>query len=179
MFQILYSAAANEIWSIGDCGALVNGLEYRQESQIEKIAVQVRSIVLHAAISNDFDEGQLLANDPGRVAILPLIRASRRLRNSDILPEYRFDALDGFSPTPPRPTVYAVPVGTQEIVLAFDGYPVLRPTLAESELELSKILEQDPLCYRAFQATKGRYSGQVSFDDRCYLRLSLSDNSST
>ena len=59
------------------------------------------------------------------------------------------------------------------IVLASDGYPVLKGTLAESERELSEILKNDPLCYKVYCSTKGLKKGNVSFDDRSYIRFSL------
>ena len=52
-----------------------------------------------------------------------------------------------------------------------DGYPFLKGTLHESEEALVCQLRDDPLCIRSFKATKGLMLGNVSFDDRCYLRF--------
>lgn len=51
------------------------------------------------------------------------------------------------------------------------GYPVLQRTLADSEAKLEEVLEQDPLCFRMYKTTKGLVEGNVSFDDRSYLRF--------
>ncbi len=58
-----------------------------------------------------------------------------------------------------------------EIVLASDGYPKLKSTLKESEEELAKIIEIDPLCYKTYFSTKGLKKGNFSFDDRTYIRF--------
>ena len=61
----------------------------------------------------------------------------------------------------------------QEIVLASDGYPFLKPTLANSEAALAHLIATDPQCVRYFIATKGLVSGNRSFDDRTYIRFVL------
>ena len=59
------------------------------------------------------------------------------------------------------------------IVLASDGYPVLKRTLAESERELERIINNDPLCINLYKATKGVMQGYKSFDDRTYIRIEI------
>lgn len=58
-------------------------------------------------------------------------------------------------------------------MLASDGYPKLMPTLNESEAELQRLLEEDPLCIYENIATKGLNEGQTSFDDRSYIRFRI------
>jgi sugar/nucleoside kinase (ribokinase family) len=58
-------------------------------------------------------------------------------------------------------------------VLATDGYPFLRPTLQESEKRLEEVTTGEPLCMRLFKPTKGLQGGNLSFDDRAYLRLDI------
>ena len=57
-------------------------------------------------------------------------------------------------------------------MLATDGYPHLMPTLGESERELQRIIEEDPLMTGRYKATKAVMEGNLSFDDRCYVRFS-------
>ena len=57
--------------------------------------------------------------------------------------------------------------------LASDGYPVLKGTLAESERELERIINNDPLCIDLYKATKGVMQGYKSFDDRTYIRIAF------
>lgn len=63
--------------------------------------------------------------------------------------------------------------GATEVILATDGYPRLRGTLAQSEADLAHILAADPLCIRDNPQPKGVVAGQVSYDDRAYVRLRL------
>ena len=65
---------------------------------------------------------------------------------------------------------YKVKVG-DEIVLASDGYPVIKPTLEQSETYLKTILERDPLCIKEFITMKGLVPGNNSYDDRAYVRF--------
>lgn len=58
-----------------------------------------------------------------------------------------------------------------EVVLASDGYPFLKPTLAESEAALLHLIAHDPQCIHDFIATKGLVAGNKSFDDRTYIRF--------
>ena len=60
-----------------------------------------------------------------------------------------------------------------EIVLASDGYPFLCPTLQESEERLAHQLTNDPMNILDFKATKGLQPGNLSFDDRAYIRFKV------
>ena len=68
--------------------------------------------------------------------------------------------------------VYTSPPQTQ-VVLASDGYPVLKDTLAESEKSLDELLQKDPQCLRENRGTKGLVKGNQSFDDRTYVRFAV------
>lgn len=58
-----------------------------------------------------------------------------------------------------------------EVVLASDGYPFLKSTLAESEEELAEQIAHDPQNINTFIASKGLLEGNRSFDDRTYVRF--------
>ena len=58
-----------------------------------------------------------------------------------------------------------------EIVLASDGYPVLKNSLKESEEKLLEILEKDPLLINIYKSTKGLQQGNISYDDRTYIKF--------
>ena len=58
-------------------------------------------------------------------------------------------------------------------MLASDGYPTLLPTLHESEKALAQHLTDDPQNITDFIATKGLVDGNVSFDDRAYIKLTI------
>lgn len=58
-----------------------------------------------------------------------------------------------------------------DVVLASDGYPILRPTLAESERELERLRHEDPHLVNEFRTSKGFTPELRSFDDRTYIRF--------
>lgn len=64
-----------------------------------------------------------------------------------------------------------IPSSSSKIVLASDGYPFLKPTLAASEAALAEQIANDPQNIRSFIATKGIVEGNKSFDDRTYIRF--------
>jgi len=55
--------------------------------------------------------------------------------------------------------------------MASDGYPFLKRTLADSEKLLQTHLHNDPQNINEYIATKGLVDGNVSFDDRSYIRF--------
>ena len=64
-----------------------------------------------------------------------------------------------------------IPSSSSEIVLASDGYPFLKPSLAASEAALAEQIANDPQNIHSFIATKGIVEGNKSFDDRTYIRF--------
>lgn len=64
-----------------------------------------------------------------------------------------------------------IPSSSSEIVLASDGYPFLKSTLAASEAALAEQIANDPQNIHSFIATKGIVEGNKSFDDRTYIRF--------
>ncbi len=78
--------------------------------------------------------------------------------------------LNGFPIRSDRVIVHTVPPHSR-LVLASDGYPVLKETLAESEAALKELIQKDPLCFRENKGTKGLVKGNGSFDDRTYIRF--------
>ena len=69
--------------------------------------------------------------------------------------------------------VTPVPADCREVVLATDGYPILRGDLQSSEDALKELLTEDPLLHRRYRSTKAPVGPDGSFDDRCYVRLRL------
>ncbi len=78
--------------------------------------------------------------------------------------------MNGFPIHPGHVIILPVPPHSQ-IVLASDGYPALKETLAESEAALRELIKNDPLCFRENMGTKGLVKGNDSFDDRTYIRF--------
>jgi hypothetical protein len=162
-----------ELWMLGDCQALVAGRVITNGKRVDELLSEVRAFVLEAERAAGATEDELCHNDPGRAAILDLIRLQRRFQNRGGASAYDYYVLDGFLPADAPVSVTPLPTEPVDLVLASDGYPSLHPTLDETESALDLVLTADPLLCSAFSSTKGVYPGATSFDDRAYLRILL------
>ncbi|MGJ9457988.1 hypothetical protein [Oceanobacillus sp. CF4.6] len=104
--------------------------------------------------------------------IKPLIQQQYYLQNVKDS-QYSFEVVDGFDIDLSKVKKVNVPSNAKEMILASDGYPFVKPTLLESESLLSELMENDPLCFRQYKCTKGLQKGNISFDDRVYIRFGL------
>ncbi|MFM9378300.1 hypothetical protein [Gordonia sp. VNK21] len=172
---VVYAARHGQVWLIGDAAAIVGGVHHRLTKQIDDAAARFRSVVDRAALSAGATVDELRADDPGRQAIRALLTRQWALRNNPGAGELAYPAIAP-EPIPPelcRIVPVEVPDTGVDLILASDGYPDLRPTLAESEAALAGRLAQDPLLIAEVPETKGLGPGASSFDDRAYLRLRL------
>lgn len=170
---ILYSKAKNEVWMVGDCQANIDGKLYENNKPFEEIVARRRVELIRRGFTPQ----------EARKTIEPLlIQAMLEGQNKT------YTVIDGFpiyqkgvkvvSLNAPQKNVEtdvadSLPLPTKEIVLASDGYPFLKPTLAESEEALAHLLAYDPQCTHEFIATKGIVVGNKSFDDRTYIRFQI------
>lgn len=162
---IIYSVSRKEIWMVGDCQCLVNGVPYTNEKPTEKANALRRSALLHQALEEGHTTIDCLRHDDiGRAAILPDIIQSTRRQNID------FAVIDGYPIAMDYVRVLFVPVA-EEIVLASDGYPKLFNDLASTEAYLEQVIREDPLFISLHPATKGVMDGNGSNDDRSYIRF--------
>lgn len=168
---IIYSNAKRCIWSYGDCLFAINGQVIDNSKLVDRLASELRSILICEYLSHGFSKDDLLMNDKARQEILPLLKLQQHLENLDS--EFGFPVLNGHGICKKLIRSIPVPKASSEIVLASDGYPILCASLEESENELQNILKNDPLCYQLFPNTKGVQEGLYSFDDRCYIRFSV------
>lgn len=184
---VIYSAYRHEAWLFGDCQIMVNGVQTPTLKRVDELLGDLRSFAAQALTLGDDESyrgqdddmasasvasgGHTKArdtDDPARDMILPFLRLQSRFANRR--GEYGYFVFDGF--TDPTYPIRTVPVNPgDEVVLASDGYPLLRPTLAESERELSRLHRDDPQLIRDYRTTKGFTPGRDSFDDRTYLRF--------
>lgn len=163
----IFSRVRKEIWMIGDCQCLCNGRYYDNPKPHEAPVAHHRSMLISKMISNGiYTESQLLAHDHARDEVVADIVESCHHQNTD------FSVIDGF-PVALDKVVIIHADTSDDIVLATDGYPFLLPTLQASEEALMRQLANDPLCYKTFLATKGKVEGNVSFDDRAYIRFCI------
>ena len=160
---ILYSRTRNEVWMVGDCQAIIDGKLYENGKPYEQEIARKRVELIE----------QGLSPAEARKQIEPLlIEAMLSGQNQT------YTVIDGFPIYREGVKVVALktkPVSSpNEVVLASDGYPFLKPTLAASEAALAEQIANDPQNIHSFIATKGIVEGNKSFDDRTYIRLFFS-----
>ena len=172
---ILYSRTRNEVWMVGDCQAIIDGKLYENGKPFEEKIARERVELIK----------QGLSPAEARKQIEPLlIKAMLSGRNKtytviDGFPIYREGVKVVALKTKPVSSSIETyfqeqmkPVSSlNEVVLASDGYPFLKPTLAASEASLAEQIANDPQNIRSFIATKGIVEGNKSFDDRTYIRF--------
>lgn len=161
----VYSDYHREIWMIGDCQCLVGGVLYENNKPQEAANARKRSEYI---LSRHLTAEMIMKHDEGRDFILGDIINSTKGQNKT------YAVIDG---TPIYMNgVKIIDVSkAREIVLATDGYPFLKPTLKESEEALEELLREDPILVTRYQATKGVMQGNLSFDDRAYLRVKIEE----
>ena len=172
---ILYSRTRNEVWMVGDCQAIIDGKLYENGKPYEEKIARKRVELIE----------QGLSPAEARKQIEPLlIKAMLSGQNQN------YTVIDGFPIYQEGVKVVALktkPVSSSietyfqeqtkpvsflnEVVLASDGYPFLKPTLAASEAALAEQIANDPQNIHSFIATKGIVEGNKSFDDRTYIRF--------
>lgn len=164
---LIYNHNRRELWSVGDCPFILNGCCFRNEKKVDQLLSAVRKMAIEALLTAGYTEEELLRHDLAREMLLPFLKLQSNLIGSDS--DLRYCVVDGSHPIRDL-TVIPVPPESN-LVLATDGYPDLKPTLAESEQALAYILRNDPLCWHIFPSTKGISPGNLSFDDRTFLRI--------
>ncbi len=152
---IIYSNSRKEVWMVGDCQAIIDGEHYDNSKPYEQeIAMQRATLIKNG-----------MSPKEARCAIEPqLIKAMLEGQNR------QYAVIDG---TPIYMPGTRIVTASHCVVLASDGYPTLLPTLHESEEALAQHLTDDPQNITDFIATKGLVDGNVSFDDRAYIKLTI------
>lgn len=169
---IVYSRLAREIWMIGDCQCLIGEedntkpYEYFDNPKpyeaviAEKRAAEAKRLLAEGCTT-------LLDDDLARLSIIPEMIESMKGQNIS------YAVIDGFNIPIDKVRKIALDFRPWTVVLATDGYPFLKPTLAESEAALAQQKATDPLNITTFKATKAFMHGNDSFDDRAYIRFSI------
>ena len=153
---ILYSRARKEVWMVGDCQAIICGKLFENGKPFEEKIAEKRASMIKGGMTPA----------EARKQIEPLlVEAMLSGQNKT------YAVIDGFPIYREGVKVVSLMDEHSMIVLASDGYPVLMPTLAESEEALAKQIANDPQNINSFIATKGIIEGNKSFDDRTYIRI--------
>jgi glycerophosphoryl diester phosphodiesterase len=171
---IMYSVHQSELWMVGDCQALIGGVHHIDNSKfIDQVSDNARAAFIEAELRAGKTVAELQAHDTGRDFIMPILERQNYFQNVAGGTDFDYEVIDGFFTDSLPIRIEHVDSGSTELVLASDGYPVLQPTLAESEAELATTLAEDPLLYTKHRSPKGLMAGNVSYDDRAYVRLVL------
>ena len=172
---ILYSRTRNEVWMVGDCQAIIAGKLYENGKPYEEKIAQKRVELIEQGLSPAEARKQI---EPLLIEAM-LSGQNKTYTVIDGFPIYREGVKVVALKTKPVSSSietyfqeHSKPVSSlNEVVLASDGYPFLKPTLAESEASLAEQIANDPQNIRSFIATKGIVEGNKSFDDRTYIRF--------
>lgn len=162
---IVYSRFYRQIWMVGDCQCMVNGVLFLNPKPHEREIAEERAEIIKTALKKGESIESIMADDIGRKAIMPKLKEACNLQN------IAFPVIDGFNIPTDLVKVIDIKEKDTEIILASDGYPKLERTLNESENELQRLLSDDPLCINENVATKGLAPDRGSFDDRTYIRF--------
>ncbi len=161
----MYNDIKKEIWYYGDSQCIINGKHYQDEKECEGDISKKRADVIKESLKNGATVQELLENDIGREAIFDDLLESFGYENKRC--RFGYPVLNGSEIIPEFIVRHSVPEGSS-VVLASDGYPILMPTLSESEKELQRIIDADPLCIYENVSSRGISPGNCNFDDRCY-----------
>lgn len=181
---IFYSRTRNEVWMVGDCQAIIDGKLYENGKPYEeKIArkrvelieqglspaearKQIEPLLIKAMLSGQNQTYTVIDGFPIYREGVKVVSVSDSSSVQDSVP-----ASDSVPCSDSASASDTIPSSSSEIVLASDGYPFLKPTLAASEAALAEQIANDPQNIRSFIATKGIVEGNKSFDDRTYIRF--------
>lgn len=181
---ILYSRTRNEVWMVGDCQAIIdgklyeNGKPYEQEIARKRVELieqglspaearkQIEPLLIKAMLSGQNQTYTVIDGFPIYREGVKVVSVSVSSSVQDSVP-----ASDSVPCSDSASASDTIPSSSSEIVLASDGYPFLKPTLAASEAALAEQIANDPQDIRSFIATKGIVEGSKSFDDRTYIRF--------
>lgn len=181
---ILYSRTRNEVWMVGDCQAIIdgklyeNGKPYEQEIARKRVELieqglspaearkQIVPLLIKAMLSGQNQTYTVIDGFPIYREGVKVVSVSDSSSVQDSVP-----ASDSVPCSDSASASDTIPSSSSEIVLASDGYPFLKPTLAASEATLAEQIANDPQNIHSFIATKGIVEGNKSFDDRTYIRF--------
>jgi len=164
---IIYSRVRREVWMVGDCQCLANGMFYDNPKPYEQQLAEQRGQRVRELLAEGITEDQQLVDDPARQVIIAPLLESMKEQNKT------FAVIDGFRIAEQFVPVYTLDFRPWELVFASDGYPQLGKNLEESERLLEIQRQKDPLNIKTFKATKAFLKGNNSFDDRTYVRFKV------
>lgn len=187
---ILYSRTRNEVWMVGDCQAIIagklyeNGKPYEEKIARKRVELieqglspaearkQIEPLLIEAMLSGQNQTYTVIDGFPiYREGVKVVSLSDSSSVQDSVSSSDSCSVQDPVSCPGSASASDTIPSSSSEIVLASDGYPFLKPTLAASETALAEQIANDPQNIHSFIATKGIVEGNKSFDDRTYIRF--------
>ena len=187
---ILYSRTRNEVWMVGDCQAIIagklyeNGKPYEEKIARKRVELieqglspaearkQIEPLLIEAMLSGQNQTYTVIDGFPIYREGVKVVSVSDSSSVQDsVSSSDSCSVQDPVSCSGSASASDTIPSSSSEIVLASDGYPFLKPSLAASEAALAEQIANDPQNIHSFIATKGIVEGNKSFDDRTYIRF--------
>lgn len=168
---ILYSDHRKEVWFVGDCQCSIDGVVTTNEKLVDQLMTDMRITILKSYLETRNVE-DLYEKDFSTLHIQPFLRQQYHHQNNQTDSPLAYTVIDGFPVIRDQVKVINVKEA-KDVILASDGYPVLKEDLAQTEAALAHLLKNDPLCYFLKPNTKGLEKGKDSFDDRAFLRMKV------
>lgn len=169
----IYSKFHRKVWLIGDCQCLIDDQIYQNEVPMDEIFGKARSIVLKSELLKGKSKEELQRHDIGFEYIEPFLRSQHSFQNNLEHPSLGYSVVNGFSIPMELIEEVVVPEHIEYLCFASDGYPKVFPSLKETEEYLHKMLMNDPLCINENMSTKGLQIGNISYDDRTYVKVKI------
>lgn len=171
--MVIFSKQYRKVWMIGDCQCFFNGESYQNIKHVDEVFEEVRSIIVKGELLSGKKEEEIMSDDIGFELIRPLIQKQYNFQNTTPACSLSYAVINGFPIPQDLIKTVDVPEGVDYLSLASDGYSEIFSTLQETEDELKRLLEVDPLCIEENMGTKGIMKGNVSYDDRTYIRVEI------
>ena len=187
---ILYSRTRNEVWMVGDCQAIIdeklyeNGKPYEEKIARKRVELieqglspaearkQIEPLLIKAMLSGQNQTYTVIDGFPiYREGVKVVSVSDSSSVQGSVSSSDSCSVQDPVSCSGSASASDTIPSSSSEIVLASDGYPFLKPSLAASEAALAEQIANDPQNIHSFIATKGIVEGNKSFDDRTYIRF--------
>ncbi|GAA2152264.1 hypothetical protein GCM10009844_35440 [Nocardioides koreensis] len=165
---VVYSAPRHEVWRVGDCSWLFDGVAHSGHLAFDDLTAGLRRTVTQVHLEDGWAVEHLAARDPGRTAIQGLLEMQGMFANRDH--ELGYGAITG-TPVPDRFLEVDALDGSGVLVLTSDGYPEIVGDREASDRRLTELLGSDPLCIGALLGTKAPAPGAASYDDRTWVSL--------
>jgi glycerophosphoryl diester phosphodiesterase len=167
------SICRQEVWLIGDCQIIIGDRKLSREMRSDQVLSETRALVLKMALLKGVSYNQLQNDDKGRAFIFPLLQNQGWFQNNPDAGDYWYPVVDGFAIPREGIITSSIPDDVDKIILASDGYPKVMNNLEDTEFYLQDLLAKDPLLFQEYKSTKGKIEGNISYDDRSFIKIKL------